>query len=266
MGLAPLHTWLPDAHSEAPSLVSALLSGSLLNCAFLGILRIVNVATHAGQQAFAQQQLVLFGLFSIGLAGVFILGQADYKRLLAYSSVEHMGILALGIGLGGAATYGALLHAINHSLTKAMLFLVAGNILTVYHTKATSEVSGVVRVLPISGPLWLAGFFAITGTPPFGPFLSEFTILRGALEQGRFGIAAAYLALLVLVFVGMATVVLRMSQGAPRGANSPPKQRESWSSVLPAMSLGAMVLVLGVYIPAPLNRVLHLAASALGGQ
>jgi hydrogenase-4 component F len=266
MGLAPLHTWLPDAHSEAPSLVSALLSGSLLNCAFLGILRIVQVMVGAGQLAFAQQQLVPFGLFSIALAGVFILGQSDYKRLLAYSSVEHMGILALGIGLGGAATYGALLHAINHSLAKAMLFLVAGNILTVYRTKAAPEVSGVARVLPVSGLLWLAGFFAITGTPPFGPFLSEFTILRGALDQGRFGIAAVYLVLLVLVFVGMATVILRMAQGSPRGTTPRPKQNEAWLSILPPVGLAAAVLVLGVYIPAPLNRVLHLAASALGGQ
>ena len=116
MGLAPLHTWLPDAHSEAPSVVSALLSGALLNCAFLTILRTHSLLSAAGLAAFSSDLLVLFGLLSMAVAAVFILGQADFKRMLAYSSVEHMGILALGIGIGGAATFGAMLHAVNHSL------------------------------------------------------------------------------------------------------------------------------------------------------
>ena len=119
MGLAPMHTWLPDAHSESPSLVSALLSGALLNCAFLGILRSSRSCSAAGQEAFARPLLIGFGLVSMAVAAIFILGQGDYKRMLAYSSVEHMGILALGVGLGGAGVYGGLLHAVNHSLTKA---------------------------------------------------------------------------------------------------------------------------------------------------
>ena len=170
MGLAPLHTWLPDAHSEAPSVVSALLSGALLNCAFLGILRAVQVCAAAGLLPFVQGLLTGFGLLSMGVAAVFIVGQADYKRMLAYSSVEHMGILALGVGLGGAGIFGALLQAVNHSLTKAMLFLTAGNILGVYKTKAVSGVRGALRVLPVSGALWVAGFLMITGSPPFGLF------------------------------------------------------------------------------------------------
>src|SRR5512140_3321689 len=123
MGIAPLHTWLPDAHSEAPSVASALLSGALLNCAFLGILRIQQVCVAAGEGAFGRQLLVVFGVFSMAVAAVFIVGQTDYKRLLAYSSVEHVGILALGVGIGGGAAFGALLHAVGHSLVKAMLFL-----------------------------------------------------------------------------------------------------------------------------------------------
>ena len=107
------------------------------------------------------------------VAAIFILGQTDYKRMLAYSSVEHMGLLSLGVGLGGAATFGSLLHAVNHSLTKAMLFLVAGNILTAYQSKSTTEVSGVLHVLPYSGFLWVVGFLAITGSPPFGLFLTD---------------------------------------------------------------------------------------------
>jgi len=265
MGLAPLHTWLPDAHSESPSMISALLSGALLNCAFLAILRALQVCTAAGQAAFCQELFVWFGLISMAVAAVFILGQSDYKRMLAYSSVEHMGILALAIGLGGAATFGAMLHAVNHSLTKAALFLVAGNILAAYGTKSTTEVSGVIRVLPASGLLWVAGFFAITGSPPFGPFLSEFTILKAALDQGHGAVAIAYLGLLALIFIGMAGVVLRMAQGKPSSKMKTATRRQGLLAVVPPGLLAASVLILGVYIPPFISTALHNAAQTLGG-
>jgi hydrogenase-4 component F len=265
MGLAPLHTWLPDAHSEAPSVVSALLSGALLNCAFLGILRGYQVCAAAGQEAFARGLLLGFGLASIAVAAAFVIGQADYKRLLAYSSVDHMGILALGVGLGGAGAFGAMLHAVNHSLAKAMMFLVAGNILAAYRTKAAAEVRGVLRALPVSGPLWLAAFFAISAVPPSGLFLSEFTILKAALDQGRPLVAAAYLALLAAIFIGMATAVLRMAQGAPGGAAAG-RRREPFLAVLPPAALGVLVLLLGVHVPAAVENALEQAARALGGH
>lgn len=274
LGLAPMHTWLPDAHSEAPSVVSALLSGALLNCAFLAILRIHQVAVAAGQAQFGQTLLLGFGLVSMTVAALFILRQGDFKRMLAYSSVEHMGILAVAIGLGGEATFGALLHAVNHSLTKGMLFLVAGNILAVYKTKSTSEIRGVVKVLPVSGILWVAGFLSITGSPPFGPFLSELIILRSALEQGQPLIAAAYLLLLSIIFIGMATIVLKMYQGnpAPRAdgdiktsstSRLPIPSGESSLAVIPPMMLGLAVLVLGVYFPPMLKDLLEHAARAI---
>jgi hydrogenase-4 component F len=264
MGLAPLHTWLPDAHSEAPSVVSALLSGALLNCAFLGILRLQQVCVAAGCGAFGRELFVGFGLFSMGVAAVFIVGQADFKRLLAYSSVEHMGILSLGVGIGGGATFGALLHAVNHSLAKGMLFLVAGNILAVYQTKSTAEVRGVLRALPASGVLWVAGLFAITGSPPFGPFLSEFTILKAALDQGRSGVAAAYLALLAVIFVGMMTAGMRMAQGVPDRAGRSDQRAESALAVVPPAALAVLVLLLGLYIPPVLRGALEQAARLLG--
>jgi len=264
MGLAPLHTWLPDAHSESPSVVSALLSGALLNCAFLGVLRGLQVITAAGEGEFGRSLLVVFGLASMAVAGIFILGQADYKRMLAYSSVENMGILALGVGLGGAGVYGAMLHAVNHSLTKGMLFLAAGNILAAYRTKSIPEVRGMMRVLPATGLLWTAGFLAITGTPPFGPFLSELTILKAALDQGRAGVAAFYLASLALVFIGMATAVTRMVHGLPAAA-APVRGRESWIAVAPPAALGAGVLLLGIYVPRFLEWAVLGAARALGG-
>jgi len=264
MGLAPLHTWLPDAHSEAPSMVSALLSGALLNCAFLGILRVQQVCAAAGHAVFGQDLLIGFGLLSMAVAAVFLQGQIDYKRLLAYSSVEHVGILALGVGLGGSGAFGTLLHAVNHSLTKAMLFLVAGNILTAYQSKSTSEVRGVLQVLPISGGLWVAGFLSITGSPPFGLFLSEFTILKTALDQGRSGVATAYLVLLAVIFVGMATSMLGMAQGTPNKNCHRASEGESLLTVASPAFLGALVLLFGVYVPPLLRSSLQEAARMLG--
>jgi hydrogenase-4 component F len=266
MGLAPLHTWLPDAHSESPSAVSALLSGALLNCAFLGILRAHQVCVAAGLASFSQSLLVTFGLLSMAIAAVFILGQADFKRLLAYSSVEHMGILALGVGLGGAGAFGTTLHAVNHSLTKACLFLVAGNILAAYGTKSVAGVRGLVARLPLSGVLWVAGFLAITGSPPFGPFLSELTILKAALDQGRGLVAVSYLALLAVIFIGMANQFMPMAQGRADGQSEPSGRGEALWATLPPAALALLVLVLGVYVPPAMSDALHAAARSMGGQ
>ncbi|MDX9753076.1 MAG: proton-conducting transporter membrane subunit [bacterium] len=264
MGLAPLHTWLPDAHSESPSLVSALLSGALLNCAFLGILRAMQVCESAGLGDFCRELLLVFGLFSMLLAAVFIIGQTDYKRLLAYSSVEHMGILALGIGLGKGAVWGALYHAVNHSCTKAMLFLLAGNILAHYQTKLSKDITGLVRVLPITGVLWLAGFLAITGSPPFGTFISEFTILQSALHQEQYLVALLYLLFLGVIFIGMVFPFLHMAQGA-----ADPKKHaanETWTAVLPPIALGLAGLTFGLVGPMALQQVLLQSVQILGGQ
>jgi len=261
MGLAPLHTWLPDAHSEAPSPVSAMLSGALLNCAFLGILRVQQICTAAGMASFGGDLLILFGLLSMGLAGAFILRQADYKRMLAYSSVEHMGILALGVGLGGLGLFGSFLHAVNHSIVKAMLFLTAGNILSRFHTKDTMKIQGVCDALPISGALWITGFLAVTGSPPFGTFISEFTILRAVLAQGRWATAVLYVLFLLLAFVGMTGIVLRMALGK----SEVNRVREPLTAVLPPMVFAVLALLLGVYLPGPLADRLHEAAQLLGG-
>ncbi len=262
MGLAPLHTWLPDAHSEAPSPVSALLSGALLNCAFLGILRMQQICAAAGMASFGGDLLILFGLLSMGLAGAFILHQADYKRMLAYSSVEHMGILALGVGLGGLGLFGSFLHTVNHSIVKAMLFLTAGNLLSRFHTKDTTKIQGACDALPITGALWIAGFLAVTGSPPFGTFVSEFTILRATLDQGRWVIAVLYVLFLLLAFAGMSGIVLRMALGK----SEVNRVREPFTAVLPPILFAVLALLLGVYLPGPLADRLRDAAQLLGGM
>ncbi len=285
MGLVPLHTWLPDAHSEAPSVVSALLSGALLNCAFLALLRLGSVLGAAGLGRFTGELLVGFGLISVAAAAAFLIRQADYKRLLAYSSVEHMGLLALGAGLGGVGGVAALLQAGTHTLAKGMLFLAAGNILLVYRTKATGQVGGLLRRLPVTGPLWVAGLLAITGTPPFGTFTGKLLLLKGAVEAGRWWIAGGTLFALAAAFGGMSAVMLRMAFGRETGAAGAPAGERSFVhaptgaigtasnvrvaeplwSVLPLLILGAAVLVLGLYLPPPLAALLERAAGSLLG-
>ena len=268
MGLAPMHTWLPDAHSEAPSMVSALLSGALLNCAFLGILRGHAILTAAGIGRFSGELLVVFGLLSMIVAAAFIIGQSDYKRMLAYSSIEHMGILALGVGIGGLAGTGAMLHAVNHSLAKGMLFLVSGQLLFVYGSKEIEDIRYALKTAPLTGALWLTGILAIIGAPPFGIFLSELTILKGMLETGRWEIAASYLSVLSIIFIAMTRALIPMIFGVPLDKGSPDDssfsyRAPSWFS-WPAMALTAVILGFGLYLPAQIWTFLEQAA-ACGG-
>jgi len=266
MGLAPMHTWLPDAHSESPSLVSALLSGALLNCALLGILRMLEVGRAMGQGEFADGLLIGFGLLSMAVAAAFILGQGDFKRLLAYSSVEHMGVITLGVGLGGGAAFGSMLHAANHSLTKAMLFFLAGNIMAAYRTKSAHDVSGLWRALPVTGALWTAGILAIVGSPPFGLFMSEITILKAAFDSGRPLVAVAFVALLCAAFLGLAQTLMHMTQGATPPALAHAPRREHVLSVASPLVFGLLVTLFGVYLPESLQALLHSAAALAGGR
>lgn len=264
MGLAPMHTWKPDTYGEAPSLVSALMAGALTSCAFLGVARITEVMAAAGLMPFSRPLLVAFGLLSLAVAAVYAVGQGDLKRLLAYSSVEQMGLLALGLGVGGAGAYGSMLHVINNGLAKSLLFLAAGNVaLATGSTRAASN-RGLLHSLPVSGALLVLGFFAISGSPPFGLFMSELTILGAAVAGGQLWIAAAALALMAVIFVAMARTVLDMSYGPPADG-APARARESAWLVGGPVALAAAVLVLGVYVPAPLHAALARAAAALGG-
>ena len=201
----------------------------------------------------------------MGFAAAFILQQPDFKRMLAYSSVEHMGILALGVGLGGAAVFAAMFHAVNHSLTKGMLFLIAGNILSTMRTKTSLDIRGLSHLIPVSAGLWMAGFLAITGSPPFGTFLSEFSILKSATEQGHYAVAITYLIILSVIFIAMASIVGRMVQGVPLRGNVSSPNREPWLMILPPLLLCILMVILGVYMPPSLERLLHGAASGLGG-
>src|SRR5512139_4026165 len=248
MGLAPLHSWKPDAYGEAPGLLGALLAGGITNFAFLSVVRVYQVTSAAGEGAFAEEALLGLGLLSMALAAVFMAGQRDFKRMLAYSSVEHMGILSVALGLGGAAVTGAFYHVVNNGLSKGVLFLAAGNIHRAFGSKRTDEVRGAARRLPISGPLFLAGFLAVTGTPPFSPFWSEFVILNGALGSGRYVVGGLFLLFLTVIFVGMGATVLQVVQGDDRGAPGQPGFRDGWLTAGPPLALLLVVLALGLWL------------------
>jgi len=265
MGLAPMHTWKPDAYGEAPGIIGALLAGGMTNCAFLALLRVYRVMQAAGEGAFARELFLGFGLLSMAVAAAFMSGQRDFKRMLAYSSVEHMGILVLGIGVGGVGVLGALLHVVNNALTKVVLFLSAGNIHRAYGSKSVDDVSGALRRVPVSGALFLAGFLAITGSPPFGPFISEFTILTGAMSGRHFVAASLFLAFLVVIFIGMGSTVLSVVQGPVSPAGERTAFRDSFSKTAPMLVALAMVVVMGVWIPDAVMDLVGAAARMLEG-
>jgi len=247
-GLAPMHTWLPDAHSEAPTPVSALLSGVLLNCAMYGIIRFYTIATKSTGIEFGSNLLIVFGLLSIGIAVPFILLQEDYKRLLAYSSVEHIGIIALGIGFGGVfGIFGAILHMFNHAMTKSFMFFGAGNVLQKHETKEIDKVSGVVKSMPATGTMLVIGGLAITGSPPFSIFISEFTILAAGFSGGHIIASVLFLLFIIMIFAGFFYHISRMAFGVPKPEI---KTGDASRWMLGAMGiLAVFVLVLGVYIP-----------------
>jgi hydrogenase-4 component F len=263
MGLAPLHTWKPDAYGEAPGLVGALLSGGLVNLAFLALVRVYQLCLATKEIDFFQNALIVMGLFSMIVAAIFMARQADFKRMLAYSSVEHVGIMAVALGLGGRAIFGVLFHVIANSLTKGVLFLSSGNIHRSYNSKSTDHVRGALRRLPWSGGIFLAGFIAITGSPPFAPFISEFTIISSAFIQGRMLVGAIFLISLTVIFIGMALTVLPMVMGEAPEDSETTDYRDSIWTIGPPLFLLLLVFLLGVWIPEPLMTLLRDASALL---
>lgn len=268
MGIAPLHTWKPDTYGEAPSLVSALMAGALTSCAFVGLARFTAVVMAAGLADFARPLLVAFGLASLVVAAAFVVGQSDIKRLLAYSSVEHMGLLVLGLGIGGVSAYGSVLHVVNNGVAKCTLFLVAGNMVLATGSSAAADLRGLLRVRPYSSAILLAGLFAVTGSPPFGPFVSEFAIVAGAIRGDHIWIATVMLGLLAIIFAGIGAMLIGAVFGEPRAAGDDDVMQTSAESpwlVAGPILLTAIVLMLGLYIPPPLRSSVGAAASLLGG-
>lgn len=265
-GLAPMHTWLPDAHSQAPSPISALLSGVLLNSAMYGIIRTVAIVNrNLGSSDFTGKLLMAIGLLSIATAAVFILTQKDYKRLLAYSSIEHMGIIAFAIGIfTPLAVFGALFHTINHSLTKSMLFLSSGNILQKYNTKEISKITGVLKSLPVSGLAFLAGIFAITGTPPFSIFSSELSIIAAIFQKNNIFLGIVFVILLAIVFAGFAVTLFKIFY-RKTGEDIPEPGETNIPGAFCIIVLLIVISVTGIFMPDGVKNLLNQAQGIITG-
>jgi hydrogenase-4 component F len=265
VGLVPMHTWLPDAHSQAPSPVCALLSGIETTSILYVILRLFPIMQGV-PGAHAETWALVLGLISVGTAAFLLLQVDDYKRLFAFSTVEHMGIILTAVGLGGsAADYGAMQQIVTHSVTKSFCFFAAGATLLVVGTREIAAVRGLIRRAPMAGAALILGGLAIAGAPPFAVFLSEFAILKAGLAQGHYLATGLLAFFIVIAFFGVMAHLNRMVFGAP----IPPTTQETKRSRLPfscrlALILAAVpVLVLGVYIPPPLQALLQQAAAAL---
>jgi hydrogenase-4 component F len=271
MGLFPVHTWLPDAHSEAPTPVSALLSGSLLAVSFYAILRYYQVAAAALGPRFPRDVLLVFGIASLLLAALYLLDQRDVKRMLAYSSVEHMGILAIGVSFGvPIALAGVLLHVLAHAAAKGNAFMGAGVLVHKFGTKRISGITGGLDLLPWSGPLFGIAILALAAMPPFGIFRSEFEIVEGGFGASSNVAAAILIVLVTLAFLGLSVAANRMLL-TPRRAGTAPGpaaalargEPSAWM-VVPVVAGVAGLLVLGVHPPAELTGLLTRAVHQLG--
>jgi hydrogenase-4 component F len=262
IGFVPMHSWLPDAHAEAPSPISALLSAVLLNCAMYALLRFDAVTTRAIGSGFSHTLLLIFGGLSAIVAAFLMLVQRDLKRLLAYSSVEHMGIVGIGIGLGGVlGTYGALLHIFNHSIAKTFLFFTAGDVRENFGTLRMERIRGMARSLPWTSTALVIGTLAIVGMPPFGLFVSEFAILTQAFSQKHYLSAILMLTALSVVFGALLFHFQRMLAGDP--TQTPAKPRLLASDFVPMAVCAALLLAFGIGIPEVFNRLLRGAVAVL---
>jgi len=264
MGLAPMHTWKPEVYGESPGIVGAILAGGVTSVAFTAILRVRAVIGAAGAGAIADRTLLAIGLFSMLVAALFLLGTRDFKRMLAYSSVEHMGILTIGASLGSAGIAAALFHVWSNSLTKGALFLSAGNIRRAAGSPSMDDVRGMSLLTPRSAAIFVTGMFAVTACPPFGPFFSELKVVRASLETGHGAAVAMFLGCLLLAFFGLTRVVFGIVDGRPRMTARAGGNRfvETAGVIFPPFVLLAMSLWLGLFSPA----ILHEAWSAAAAQ
>ncbi|HTW89800.1 MAG TPA: proton-conducting transporter membrane subunit [Candidatus Binataceae bacterium] len=264
VGLVPLHTWLPDAHSQAPSPICALLSGIKTTVILYVILRLVPVLNASGKVDVDAWAMIV-GLFSVGIAAFLIIQVTDYKRLFAFSTVEHMGIILTAAGIGGVAGhYGAVYQILNHALTKSFCFYAAGATLLAVDTRQIADVRGLIRTSPSAAVALLFGGIAIAGAPPLAVFLSEFSILRSGIAEQHYVATGLLAAFVIVAFFGILYHLNRMVFGRPvtSTTHSVPI-RLPRSCVLTLILASAPIIILGVYMPQPLHRLLEMAASGL---
>ncbi len=265
MGLAPVHFWLPDAHAQAPSPISALLSATLLNSAFLMILSVFGVMILANCDSFARIMMFAMGFISLFITAVFVYHINNYKRMLAYSSIENMGILIIGTALGGIGALASIFHLIGHSLIKASFFLTAGNILEIYGTKKIKSITGLNENDKKTAWLWMVSLLGIVAFPPSLLFISEFMIVKEMFSQNKFILCGVFLLLLTIILYGLAKAVIKMCYTP----SNPEKNEEikqsvkrlDWTMYFPQIILLGLAFALGIYMPLYLNNLIALTVA-----
>ncbi len=265
-GLAPMHNWLPDAHSQAPGPVSAIFSGFLLNTALYCILRFLPIVeASTGNTGWGRGILLVFGILSMLVAAVFILGQRDVKRMLAYHSVEHLGIISVGVSLGGLGAFAALFHVLNHSLCKSLSFCCAGRVGQAYATHDMDRIRGVLKDVPVWGAGLICGIFALIGVAPFSIFMSEFIMLKTAVDLSQYWTLALFLVGAAVVFMGALSHAIAMAWKSPDDSCPVPEtMSHSLSDKLMVFIPLAILLILGLWMPPVLASFLERAAAILG--
>jgi hydrogenase-4 component F len=265
MGLAPMHTWKPDAYGEAPGIVGAMLAGGVTTVAFVAVLRVRQVVEAAGAGDTANRTLFALGLFSMIVAALFLLSTRDYKRMLAYSSIEHMGILSIAAALGAPGVAAALFHVWGNGLTKGALFLSAGNMHRTARGRSRDDVAGLAILAPVSARVFLVGIFAVAAFPPFGLFFSELLVLRAAFGANQGFVVAGFLGAILLAFFGLTRLGFAIVDGRPRPVSRLGRSRfrESAATLAPPIALLASSLWLGLATPSLLREVWAAASRIL---
>ncbi|WP_242393856.1 proton-conducting transporter transmembrane domain-containing protein [Anaeromyxobacter oryzisoli] len=263
LGLAPMYAWLPETYHRAPPAVTALLAAIQFNVALALVFRVVQIY-RASDQGVIGPELVALGLATMAVSAVGIISTRNYTRLIAFASLNHGGVIAIGLGIGRIAAYGVVLYAVSNAFIKAILFLTAGKIEAHYGTEDVREVSGLLEDMPYSGLFFMVGTFALLGFPPFGSFLGELIVMSGLLRGGHHGVFAAFCAILTATFIATGRAIFPMIWGEPR-------KPVRWASqplatIAPKLFLLACLVAMGLYLPAPVNALFRQVAAGLGAE
>jgi hydrogenase-4 component F len=264
-GIAPMHTWKPDAYSEAPVPAAAILSSAMLNCALYGLIRNFALAHRCLGGEFAPRLLILFGVLSMGVSVPFVLIQGNFRRLLAYHTIDHAGIMVTALGVGGPlGTLGLMLHMTYHTIAKSLLFLCAGNVFQHFRTDVFHDIKeGVIHAMPLTGAIFLMATLAIVGMPPFSLFQSEFIIVNAAFAGGHSVAGVLFVVFGTGVFAGAVLHVGKLVLG-PAGTTHPAPQQPWRNSALLAM--GTLLVGIAFWLPGPLLALIRGAAQVVLGD
>jgi len=263
MGLAPTHSWKPEAYGQATGMVVVLMAGALTQCSFLALLRVAQICNKTGLTGFYSSILIVSGVLSLIVPAMFILGERNIKRAFAYSSVEHMGLLVLGLGLGAVGLFGALFHMINNALAKVIMFLTAGSVAQKYGSTSADQVRGVIHLYPLTGVFLIAALLAGTGMFPFGTFHSELLILNAMIISKQYLLVAISVVCLAIMFIGIGKIVLDIIHGQPKEPVLPKNENLFMNAAIAAAVV--LLITIGLWMPSPLEKLLHDAVALVEG-